>query len=124
MKKEFNLVLCDDEDFRKFYKKSPKIDIINHNEIIVKLENNDIYKNKPTQDILKFFIITRIKKSINSQKIESIFYKVDEINSDIISSMKLVLGAYFNKVELNLILHESVYIDDIKDNFNEIIIIK
>jgi hypothetical protein len=38
--------------------------------------------------------------------------------------MKLVLGAYFNKVELNLILHEDVYVDDIQDNFNEIVRVK
>lgn len=119
--KDFTIVLSDEETFKKLYKKSQVVEIINHKDILHKLENNDIYKSKPTQDILKFFIITRIKKSIDSPKIESIFYKVDDISIDLINSLKLVMGAYFNKVTLNLILHEDVDVSDIEDNFTEIL---
>jgi hypothetical protein len=58
--KDFTIVLCDDSTFKKYYKKEQNIDIINHKEILLKLENNDIYKNKPTGPILKFFIITKM----------------------------------------------------------------
>jgi len=122
--KEFNIVLCDDTVFKKHYKKSYSIEIINHKDILSKLETNDIYKEKPTTDILKFVLITRIKKSINSKKIESIFYKIDSINFSIIQSLKLVIGVYFDEITLNLILHEDTDVSDIAHNFNEIMRIK
>ena len=118
--KEFTIVLCDDDTFKKYYKKAQNVEIINHKDILLKLENNDIYKKKPTMSILKFFIITRIKKSIDSQKIESIFYKVEDISFELIQSLKLVMGTYFNKVTLNLILHEDIDITDIESHFKEI----
>jgi hypothetical protein len=119
--KEFTIVLCDDDTFRKHYKKAQNIEVINHKDILLKLENNDIYKKKPTTAILKFFIINRIKKSIDSQKIETIFYKVDDISLDLIQSLKLVMGVYFNKVVLNLITQEDIDTDDIKKYFKEIV---
>lgn len=118
---EFNLVLSTDQIFRKSYKRSTTkgIEVINHKDIIQKLENNDINKSKPSVTIVKFFIINKINKSLQKENIKKIYYKIDLIDHSILDSINLILKVY-NNISLNLILHEDIEVEEFEGIFDSI----
>lgn len=121
--KEFIVVCTDDKTFKEKYKKSKTVESINHLDILNKLEGNDIYKVTPDNKVIKFFIISRINKAIKNNKIQKIYYRVDDINLDIIDSLNLIIHTYSKEVDIKISSDKSFNIKEIKKNFEKIKII-
>ena len=121
--KEFIIVCSDDKEYKEKYKKIKTTESINHTEIINKLEGNDIYQVKPDPKVIKFFIISKINKAMKNNKIDKIYYRVDEINLELIESLNLIIHTYSEDIDIKIISNKPFNITDIKTNFEKIKII-
>jgi hypothetical protein len=121
--KEFIIVCSDDKEYKEKYKKTKTTESINHTEIINKLEGNDIYQVKPDPKVIKFFIISKINKAMKNNKIDKIYYRVDEINLELIESLNLIIHTYSEDIDIKIISNKPFNITDIKTNFEKIKII-
>ena len=122
---KFTLVCCDTKSFKTDYKRNRIIESIDHGDIIMKLETNDIYKSKPSEDIVQFFIINKINKALSNQIVETIYYRIDQDNLSnkvMVESIKLLLNTFSHKIEsFNLIVPEGTQIKTtVKRLFDEI----
>ena len=109
--KEFVIVHCSLKEFSDNFKKNKDAEIINYHDIMAKLENNDIYKNVPDRRIIEYYIIKRINHIINSKKVETIYYFLENLELEIIQAIKRIVGR--KSLSYKLILIEDGDIDDI-----------
>ena len=122
---KFTLVCCDNKSFKANYKRNRVIESIDHGDIVMKLETNDIYKSKPSEDIVQFFIINKINKALSNQTVETIYYRIDQetlTNKSMIESIKLLLNTFSHKIEsFNLIIPEDMEVKStVKRLFDEV----
>ena len=90
---------------------------------MAKLENNDIYKNVPDRSVIEYYIVKRINHVLANPKVNKIYYFLENLELDIIRSVKRIVG-YKENLEYTLMLIEDGDIDDIKDEFDLIQILK
>ena len=122
MTKEFVIVHCSLKEFNDNFKKLKNAEIINYHDIMAKLENNDIYKNVPDRDVIEFYIRRRINQVLNSGKVSTIYYFLENLQLEIIQSIKSTINN--DSLEYKLMLIEDDDIDDIKSEFDTIQILK
>ena len=89
--------------------------------MILELENNDIYKNVPDRKIIEYYIIRKINGIINSKKTEVIYYFLENLELNIITSLKTIISN--QNLRYKLMLIEDNDIDDIKHEFDTIEIV-
>jgi len=121
IQKEFVIVHCSLKLFNENFKKNSEEEIVNYHDIMSKLENNDIYKNVPDRKIIEYYIIRKISNIIHSKKTSRIYYFLENLELDIIQSLKKVINQKTLKYKLLLI--EDDDIDDIKQEFDTIEIV-
>jgi len=119
---KFIIVHCSLKEFNKNFKKNRDVEIINYHDVMAKLENNDVYKNVPDRSVIEYYIVKRINNVINGKKVSKIFYFLENLELDVIKSIKRVVG-YQENLEYELILIDDDDIDDIKHEFDTIQII-
>jgi len=122
MTQEFVIVHCSLKEFNDNFKKLKNVEIINYHDIMAKLENNDIYKNVPDRDVIEFYIRRRINLVIGQKKVPTIYYFLENLQLEIIQSIKKTINN--NSLEYKLMLIEDDDIDDIKSEFDTIQILK
>ena len=120
-KKEFVIVHCSLKQFNENFKKDKITEIVNYHDIMSKLENNDIYKNVPDRKIIEYYIIRKINSIINSKKTEVIYYFLENLELNIITSLKNVISS--ENLRYKLLLIEDDDIDDVKQEFDTIEIV-
>ena len=120
-KKEFVIVHCSLKQFNENFKKDKITEIVNYHDIMSKLENNDIYKNVPDRKIIEYYIIRKINSIINSKKTEVIYYFLENLELNIITSLKNVISS--DNLRYKLLLIEDDDIDDVKQEFDTIEIV-
>ena len=86
--KKFIIVTCPEKEFKSKYKRGNGIEVINYLDIMSKLESNDVFKAKPTKEIISIYIEKKIKRAIDSKKIETIFYLLDEFSPEKFNNIK------------------------------------
>ena len=116
MTKEFVIVHCSLKEFNDNFKKLKNAEIINYHDIMAKLENNDIYNNVPDRDVIEFYIRRRINQVLNSGKVSTIYYFLENLQLEIIQSIKSTINN--DSLEYKLMLIEDDDIDDIKSEFD------
>ena len=102
MDKEFIIVCCSKEDFKAKYKKAEAVEIINYYDIINKLESNDVFKEKPTDFIVQSYVMKKILRSVQSKKVERIFYLMDKYSDDRFEYLKAKVLEYNDKANISL----------------------
>ena len=122
MAQQFVIVHCSLKEFNDNFKKLKNAEIINYHDIMAKLENNDIYKNVPDRDVIEFYIRRRINQVLNSKKVETIYYFLENLELPIIKSIKKIVNN--DSLEYKLMLITDDDIDDIKGEFDTIQILK
>lgn len=122
MASEFNIVHCSLKEFNENFKKKKDVEIINYHDVMAKLENNDVYKNVPDRSIIEYYIIRRINHVLNNKKQGKIFYFLENLELNIIQSLKRAIKT--DEIEYRLVLIEDDDIDDIKGEFDTIQILK
>ena len=120
---KFVIVHCSLKDFNKNFKKGRDIEIINYHDVMAKLENNDVYKNVPDRKVIEYYIVKRINNVVTGNKVNKIYYLLENLEIDVIQAIKRVVG-YQENLEYELILMEDNDIDDVKDEFDTIQILK
>jgi hypothetical protein len=119
---KFIIVHCSLKEFNKNFKKNRDVEIINYHDVMAKLENNDVYKNVPDRSVIEYYIVKRINNVINGNKVSKIYYFLENLELDVIKSIKRVIG-YQENLEYELMLIDDDDIDDIKHEFDTIQII-
>lgn len=110
---KFVLVCSDSKIFKSMYRKSKQIESIDHQDIVIKLETNDIYKSNPSKDVVQFFIIQKINKALSSSNIDTIYYRIDKTAINDVSmaeNLKLLINTFSNQIKSFdlILLNESV----------------
>ena len=123
MTQEFVIVHCSLKEFNDNFKKRKDAEIINYHDIMAKLENNDIYKNVPDRSVIEYYIVKRINHVLANSKVNTIYYFLENLELEIIQSVKRIVG-YKENLEYTLMLIEDDDIDDIKNEFDTIQILK
>ena len=119
--KDFVIVHCSLKEFNENFKKDKLTEVVNYHDIMSKLENNDIYKNVPDRKIIEYYIIRKITNIIHSKKTEVIYYFLENLELNIITSLKKVISN--QNLRYKLMLIEDDDIDDIKQEFDTIEIV-
>jgi hypothetical protein len=119
--KDFVIVHCSLKEFNENFKKDKLTEVVNYHDIMSKLENNDIYKNVPDRKIIEYCIIRKITNIIHSKKTEVIYYFLENLELNIITSLKKVISN--QNLRYKLMLIEDDDIDDIKQEFDTIEIV-
>jgi flagellar biosynthesis chaperone FliJ len=120
---EFVIVHCSLKEFNDIFKKRKDAEIINYHDIMAKLENNDIYKNVPDRSVIEYYIVKKINHVLANSKVNTIYYFLENLELEIIQSVKRIVG-YKENLEYTLMLIEDDDIDDIKNEFDTIQILK
>ena len=116
---KFIIVHCSLKEFNKNFKKNRNVEIINYHDVMAKLENNDVYKNVPDRSVIEYYIVKRINNVIHNKKASKIYYFLENLELDVIKSIKRVIG-YQENLEYELMLIDDDDIDDIKHEFDTI----
>ena len=121
LQKEFVIVHCSLKQFNENFKKDRLTEVVNYHDIMSKLENNDIYKNVPDGKIIEYYIIRKINGILNSKKVEVVYYFLENLELNIITSLKRIIS--HKDLRYKLMLIEDDDIDDIKQEFDTIEIV-
>jgi hypothetical protein len=121
LQKEFVIVHCSLKQFNENFKKDRLTEVVNYHDIMSKLENNDIYKNVPDRKIIEYYIIRKINGILNSKKVEVVYYFLENLELNIITSLKRIIS--HKDLRYKLMLIEDDDIDDIKQEFDTIEIV-
>ena len=100
---------------KKFLKENIyiKYDIINYIDIVHKLIKNDINNIQPNNNVIKFFILKKIKKILYDKNTTTLFYVLSELDDIIINSVLNYLNKTFDTTNYlyNLYIYNKKLLD-------------
>jgi hypothetical protein len=107
--KKFILVYCNDNIFNELYKHNKSSENINYTDIFARLENNDVLKGKPSEDVVKMLMIRILYNGMNNESINEIYYRISSIDKIQLNSIKKFLIG--TKIKFNFIIYSHYHIN-------------
>lgn len=98
------IVNCDRSVFEGYFSRKRNSDIVNYHEIQKRLTNNDVFKTPPSKEVVEFQIIKRLNSFSKCKKTEFLFFFSDNVNVDIMESLKSVFSECEFPVNYHLLL--------------------